>query len=788
MHSAAPAAFRDARRELLLDPGAAPQRRRALADLADAWLGEVFAASGAEREGYALVAVGGYGRRELSPGSDLDVMLLVPDRGRASVGEIADRIWYPLWDGGVGVDHSVRSAAEARRVAATDLRAALAMLDMRTVSGSAQATEALRSSILADWRARADRRLPELRESVAERRARHGDLGHLIEPDLKESYGGLRDISALRAVAASWVMDVPHEGIEAAHSGLLDVRDALHVHLLRDSRRPGDILRMQEQDAVADELGLVDADELLRRVSDAARTVTYASDVVWTRVARRSRTRPASPLRRRMLRPGLAPLGGGSARTPLAEGVVVQDGEAGLALDARPERDPVLVLRLSAAAAQAGLPLSPAAVRRLAAESAALPEPWPDEARECLVSLLGSGPGLVGVWEALDRVGIVERLLPEWTAVRSAPQRNPLHVYRVDRHLVEAAAHASDFVRDVDRPDLLLVACLLHDIGKARGGDHTAVGEVLVADMAPRMGFNVPDTSTLVALVRHHLLLPDTATRRDLDDPLTIAAVADAVGDVATLDLLHALTRADAAATGPAAWSEWKAALVEDLVARVRAVLGGRTVPAEPALAERLSEVLGAPGLEARMSRVAGGVRISIGCDDRPGLLATIAGVLALNRLEVRSADTQTVGKRVVSEWVATPLFGEPVGIEQLRSDLGLALSGDLDVAGRLAARSTPGMVRSAPARVDFVPGASSSCDVLEVRAHDEPGLLYRIGSAACAAGAFITAARICTLGSEAVDVFYMRRADGERLDEADRERVVSAVLAASDDPPRALS
>lgn len=745
-------------------------RRHALTALTDEWLVDLFATSGAGAAGCALVAVGGYGRGDLAPGSDLDLVLLAPDWTGDSVSEIADRLWYPVWDSGVRVDHSVRTPAEMRRVAAADSRVVLGLLDLRLVAGDESLASAARASALADWRALARTRLPDLRRSVDERRARHGDLAHLIEPDLKESYGGLRDLTILRAVAASWVTDVPHEGLDEAHGVLMDVRDALHDEALATSRRPTDVLYLQEQDAVAERLGIGDADDLLRMVSEAARAITYAADTTWHRVGRFARHPTVRALSRRLRRPG-------PDRVPIADGVVIHDGEIVLAADARPDRDPTLLLRLAAAAAQASLPVAPSAVLRLDAESAPLGVPWPDEARDSLVSLLGSGQSLVGTWEALDRAGLMTRLIPGWDVVRSAPQRNPLHVYRVDRHLIETAAHAGEHVRDVDRPDLLLVGALLHDIGKGRAGDHTLIGMDLVSRLGPHMGFDADDTAVLVQLVRLHLLLPDMATRRDLDDPSTIEQVAAEVGDRRTLDLLHALTRADAAATGPAAWSEWKASLVRDLVGRTGEMLSGEPVRDAPQMAARFADLIADEALVVQWHAGEPASHVVVVADDRPGLLGAIAGVLALHRLEVKSADTETVGRRAVSEWTVVPFFGEPPAGDLLASDMRRALEGTLDVESRIRTRARLHAGPAMAARVDFVPAASAVADVLEVRAHDEPGLLHRVGAALSDAGAFITAARVSTLGSEVVDVFYLRRPDGARLSLEDRGRVVAAVM-----------
>ncbi len=765
--------YSEQRADLLARSGlTGPGRRAALADLTDVWLTDVFAEAGGHAAGAALVAVGGHGRRELSPGSDLDLVLLLPSRGaRAEVRDLADRLWYPIWDSGVSVDHSVRTVPEARRVAAEDLRALLGLLDARHVAGDASLTDQLRSQVLGDWRALASRRLSDLLASCRERVQRVGDVAFALEPEIKEGRGGLRDLAVLRAVAASWVADAPREGLAAAQTTLLDVRDALHIVTGRRTDR----LVLHDQQAVAAALGLPDEDVLLRRVAGAARTVAYASDLTWARVERAIVTRG----RRRTFLTGPRRT---TLRSPLADGVVEQDGEVVLARDARPGDDPTLVLRAAAAAAQAGLRLSPYAVERLAAESPDLPEPWPPAARDALVSLLGAGPALVPVWEALDQSGLVVRLLPEWDMVRFRPQRNPVHRFTVDRHLVESVVHASALARRVRRPDLLLLGALLHDLGKGWPGDHTDAGVQVVRKLAPRLGLGDDDVDTLAALVRDHLLLPDTATRRDLDDPATLVTVLRSVDDVGYLELLHALTEADALATGPLAWSEWKAGLVGELVSRVRASLAGEQVPEPPQATPDQVRLAAAGDLALEVTRTAVGHDVTVAAPDRIGLLAVVAGTLALHRLQVRAASTITLGSTAVQVWSVQPEYGDMPALDRIREDLRRALDGSLDVASRLAEREAAHPVRGPappPPRVDVVAGASDQATVIEVRAHDRPGLLHRVGRALADHGADVTGARVSTLGSEVVDVFYVVGPDGNPLTSTHADAVRSAVVAA---------
>ena len=449
-----------------------------------------------------------------------------------------------------------------------------------------------------------------------------------------------------------------------------------------------------------------------------------------------------------------------------------------LARAADPATDPPLVLRAAAAAAQAGLPLAPRTLDRLT-ECPPLPVPWPAAARDSLLSLLGAGHAAVGVWEALDTEGLVTALIPDWERVRNRPQRNPLHTYTVDRHLAEAAARAAALTREVARPDLLLLAALLHDVGKGWPGDHSVTGEVVARDVVRRMGLPAPDVELVASAVRLHLLLPMVATRRDLDDPVTVKQVATAVGSRALLELLHALAMADGLATGPAAWNDWKATLVADLVRRVEAVLDGDPMP-QPAPLREDQLALAAEGGPAATVH---GSEVTVVAPDRPGLLWRAAGVLASHRLAVRSANATSVGATAVSVFDVEAEFGDPPDATLVAADLRRMLQGRLDVEDRLDRRAQASRPRAAtvPApKVSLVDDASDTATVVEVRAHDAPGLLWRVGRALGECGLDVRAARVETLGAEAVDVFYVTDGEGKPLGDGDlRRTIVDSVLAA---------
>ena len=547
---------------------------RALSHAADEWLGGLLAsASGGDEGGIALLAVGGYGRGELCPFSDLDVVLV--HEHRRDIGAVADAVWYPVWDEGIRLDHSVRRPKDVLAVAADDLRAQLGLLDGRLVAGDATVVVPLLAEALALWRRRASRQLPVLAEQVEGRRAEHGDVAFLLEPDLKEAHGGLRDLHAVTAAARA-VPALAEQVDLSAMEGPRRVLTEARVELHRATGRATDKLLLQEQDAVAASLGNGDADDLMAAVAEAGRTIAWVVDDVWRRRALWRSPRRNGDLRRRRRADDNGGAGQHHTLEPVEDGLALAgDGtgptEVVLTPHARVADDVTLPVRLAALAAERRLPVGRAALDTLARTSPAPPDPWPAELRQALVRVLAAGPPAVSSLEALDQRQLLVRLLPEWKAVRNRPQRNAYHRFTVDRHLLETAANAAVGSAAVARPDLLLVGALLHDIGKGFPGDHTEVGVEVVGRVARRMGYPEGDVNVLVSMVHNHLLLPDVATRRDLDDPVTIDTVAGAVGDSTTLDLLAVLAEADGTATGPAAWGPWKAGLVADLVRRVHA-------------------------------------------------------------------------------------------------------------------------------------------------------------------------------------------------------------------------
>ncbi len=695
------------------------------------------------------MAVGGYGRSELAPYSDLDVVLVADDG--VDLGEVAGQVWYPLWDSGTKLDHSVRSFGEMLDTADADLKVALGLLDMRHLAGDPNLTLRLRTTLLAGWRRRARERLPELRALVRSRHEQVGELPHLSVPDLKEAEGGLRDATVLHALVATWLVDVPHADLERCRRALLDVRDVLHETM----GRAGDRVPPEAWPDLAAGLGQEDAVAAQVHVRELGRRIAHLTRLTWRRVDA-VLARPGSV--RGARRPEL---------TPLAPGVALSSGEVVLDGTARPGGDALLLLRASALAAEHDAELSPTTAARLVAEGGTLPDPWPDEARQLLVRLLASGRGLLPVWETLEETGALVGILPEWDRVRLLPHASPIHRFTVDRHVVETCIEASALIRDVSRPDVLMVAALLHDIGKGGLTEHSVAGEPLARAIATRMGFDAHAVDLIGTLVRWHLLLADTATSRDPDDPATIDVVVSKIRDAEAVALLATLTEADARATSPKAWSSWRAGLVRGLAQRVLATLDdGVTMPT--AGAEEIAVPASVEAGTAAISVDAGpaGSTVTVVAVDRVGLLADIAAVFALQRASVRAARAWLQGAYAVSTWEVADEHLDPA---VLRQRLEAITEGRIDPADRLRPSAGSPLAPSVVVR----PEASRQATVLEVRAADRPGILHLVCAALAELELAVRSAHVDTLGPQAVDVFYVQESAAGAL--SDRRAAAAA-------------
>ncbi len=688
--------------------------------LVDECLRTVFRESGAPPD-VALCAVGGYGRGELAPRSDVDLLLL--HDGRGDMRALAERILYPLWDAGLTLGHSVRTPAECVAGAGERLEIATSLLDLRAVAGSealAEQTQAqVRSAVAAD----VPRFVSQLIADRERRAARYGSVSHLLEPSLKEGVGGLRDANVLHWLALVRTSDgavtalVPPgilrsreaNGATDAEEFLFRARSAVHLETGRTANR----LRREDQPEIAralgftDEPGLSAVDALMRALFEHARQLEHATGAA------------------------LGRLGSGDAATASAVG--------------RKPETPADVLSAFADAASRAEEVAPAILDAIDTLHLPAEIEWTPEVRDAFSRLLRSGEAAVGALEALDRIDLLERFLPAWRAVRCRPQRDPFHRYPVDVHLLEAmrgvyrlldAPPADDpvavgAVSQIGDREPLLIAALLHDAGKVGEGDHVEIGATVAAETTARMGLDEKDAELVEFLVANHLLLSDTATRRDLQDAELVAELAARIATLERLAALYVLTVADAGATGPHAWTPWRQTLIRELVGKVQRVLERGIDPKEEeraaawerelrarlnpdveveAFLERMPRsyrlavpaelaathpALLSPDVGAQEVRTAairgsreGTWSLTVVAADRPGLLSWIAGALSLAGLSILSAQVYTTNDDVaVDVFEVVGAFDPDVGEERwrrFRSTLRKVLEGRLSLEHRV--------------------------------------------------------------------------------------------------------
>ncbi|MBK7721572.1 MAG: HD domain-containing protein [Austwickia sp.] len=757
--------------------------RAARAEATDRWLRRLWrpavsCAGLAESGGLALAAVGSHARREAGPHSDLDLVLLYDDgcldrSGRpigvddADLAALAEALWYPIWDQGRRLDHSVRSVGQCRGVAADDLPALVGLLDLRTIAGDGDVVDRTRTLVAHDWRSAARGRLGLVLDAVRARHARFGDLATMTDPDLKECAGGIRDMAVLRALTAAWLADRPHGDLDTAYRRLLEVRDAVH----EVTGRGRDRLLRQDAPAVAERLALGGPGELAERVADAARTMSAGLETTVRRATQSQRAR---------VRQGP---GSGTARlTPLGFGVYRHDGE--VVVGGIPARtgDPLLGLRAAGMAAARGLTLSPATVGALA-DHPVPAFPWGTAARELFGCLLAAGPGLGPVWEPLARAGVIDRWLPCWSSVRGVLQISAVHRHTVDRHQLETVACCAVLLPRVSRPDLLLVAALLHDIGKtsanrAELADHGELGAPVAGQAARDLGFDAADAAVIEVLVRRHLVLAELATARDPRDPATIEDLLTAVdSDPLALELLWALTEADARATGGPAWSTARRAAIAALARTAQRLLSRRLPPALPLPDSTppppglLGAVTGdGPQVRLEPSVTAGAVYALVtAAADRAGLFADIAALLAAAGLQVRAAELATTDGIAHDRWEVDPVDAARPDPGALTRRLRRLEAGDRAVLRGMATR--PVVVD----RLEWLTDAGSpspagaAATIVQLRAADSPAVLAAVGAAFVRAGVVVRSARIRTYAGRRVDSFALTTRAGAPLRATDR-------------------
>jgi [protein-PII] uridylyltransferase len=607
-----------------------------------------------------------------------------------------------------------------------------------------------------------------LRASRVEREIRSGDLAGSQSPDLRDGLGGLRDVDLILWLGLRGAVDAPPPSgdMKAAGDFLWRVRIALH----RVAGPTSNVLSPEHDEAVASELGVVDgprwsaADALVRDVHRAGAFLGLMAEAELDRAGQ-----PSAPRR---------PAPGASSEEWPAPFVRLAEHGQHLA---------------SMSSVALGVPPEGAT--------------WSPEAMASFVRILASGEGGARALRAMAALGVLQKVLPEWRDVEGRPQRDPYHQHPVDVHLVEAAAQAaklmhrpgeafaSEAVVQLSDPAPLLLGAFLHDIGKVGRGSHVRAGVEVAGAVLERMGADAATRDTVLFLVHEHLLLSDTATRRDLDDRDLITDVAARVGTPERLAMLYLLTVADALATGPSASTAWRMGLVRDLVSKVSQVLEGDVArpgrPDGPVAASGLRLQLASPRPGAtevrthvRAARTPGTFALTVVALDRPGLLARIAGALTLSGLSILSAQAFTTGDGIaVDAFEVGPAFDEEVGEERwrrFRTTLRHAIEGRIDVRDRIERlREHYRPARTGiPISVRIDQGASSSFSVVEVGAADRLGLLFDLARTFSAQGLDVHLAKVATYGPRVVDVFYVTDAAGSKVSDAGREADLERALA----------
>ncbi len=850
------------------------QAGRMLAQLTDGLVVALFAHAQAalgEAETLSIAATGGYGRGTLAPFSDVDLLFLTPQEATAHIHAVVEYMLYFLWDLGLKVGHATRSVEECLSEGAKDVTIRTALLDARHLAGDA----ALFTEFHDRFRAACKEAgaAAYIHAKQAEREARHrrfGDSPFVVEPNVKEGRGGLRDLQTLYWIAR-YVYDTYTMGELADVAGVLSPEEARHArrsweflwtlrfHLHYVAGRAEERLTFDLQPVVGARMGYTrhgrqdGVERFMRHYFLTARDIARLTRVLEPAILRAALGPPAIVAE--------------TDKALIAAGFVLAEGQ----LMPVPGRDfdvePIQMLRILRFARDRGLALHPLAIRSLIRnERAAARLRGDPEAAVLFMDLMcgrlpESGRDQThpdgARWLAiLNEAGILGRLVPDWARIVGQMQFDTYHVFTVDEHTIEAirvlntmergglatvAPIASEIVGQIQSRRALYLAMLLHDIAKGRGGDHSRIGAEIALEVGPALGLTAEETETVSWLVLHHLLLSETAFKRDIDDPKTILDLADTIQSPERLRLLLVLTVADMRAVSPKVWNGWKATLLRELYSRVAEVLEGglatterdtRVARARDAAAALLADwsaediaafaALGHPGYwlsfdpetharHARLIRDAeqrkapltvdtqplparAVTEVTVYCADHAGLFSKISGALAVAGASIVDAriHTMTNGMALDTFWIqdaAGGTFDAPHRLARLSVLIEQALTGRLRMASEIHKMSKVLLGQRmraihVPPRVVIDNRASHTHTVLEVNGRDRPGLLHDVTAAISDQGLQIASAHVTTYGVRAVDVFYVKDVFGLKVEnERKLQQLRTALLAALTNP-----
>ncbi|NND12719.1 MAG: hypothetical protein HKO10_02040 [Acidimicrobiia bacterium] len=738
--------FANIRQSIIHDPPAG--RGRDIGELLSSALDDALIASTTDLDqSLSLVALGSYGRREMCIHSDIDLMILTQDRSPATTKEAVNAVFYPLWDSGLRVGHSIRTVHEAIVASRDSFETLCSLLTARLVMG-----DPARFTHLQEEVAQLIRKRPiteSLKQEERLRRASHP--WPIMSIDLKTGRSGLRTAQAIEWDRQTSGSSADAEGLRTAVDDLLAVRNSLHA----TNDRAIDALVLDVRSRAARWLGM-STKSMIGTAQRAIRAIEREARRQWPDLDQQKPTGVRSRFR---AKPALAP----KRTTVIAQAADAAEGRRLLT-----ERE----------------------LERASIESGH----WNAENRGHLYRLIAHPEIGWQIFDQLVEVGWVDRSIGTWTHTVALPQMAPFHEHPTDIHLWRTVAEmqkllephseerwTSELGATLDHEQLLFLAWV-HDIGKGFFEDHSAKGSRIMAALGTRLGIEGQRSARFQKLIEIHLLLANTAMRRDTSDSETIEHVADQVGDPETLQMLYLLTIADAKATGNTMWTEWKATQVRSLYAKVDARLGGSEITSpdqadpwfddeEQLLHESLIErALGKHEVRLAFTGKAPLYVLTVVTRDHPGLLSVVTGVMAIHNISVRGARLNTTEENIAVDvfQVANALTVDEIGPERIdafASDLERALAGSLNVGDTLAKKAghyDSGLGTHVRTRIKVTPAAGAT--VVEIKTGDRFGLLHDLCRSIADTGLDIHLAMVETRGPEAIDVFYLTETDGSRV------------------------
>ncbi len=793
------------------------------------------------RLGITLVALGGYGRQEHFPFSDVDLMVLYTPEAEENLTAVSEAVFYPLWDAGLDVGHGVRTVANCLEDALNDFFLQVALIDARFICGDPDLFSSLVDTYHREFiEGRRREFAQKMMDHRQERHRRFGDHAYLLEPNIKESRGGFRDIQA-----TLWTSRVLFgiEGMDGlVDSGLISMRDGTSLKEAHDtlirirnrlhyvSGRKNDRLYFEYQEEIAkafrhyDSSSMLGVERFMGDVYACMETVGVVTDLFFEHVQ--------DTFDRGAMAPGVE----------LESGIELVSGRIHIAGQEVFKAKPFLMMKVFELAAANDAKLHYRAKRIVSSCVSIAEEDRFRRSRRVansFMQVLAHEEGNGELLRCMLETGLLKAYIPEFEHISALAQHDVYHVNTVDRHVIQTVVEVrglfkieKELAAGVNKP-VLLLAALLHDIGKGLGGGHAIKGARLAEKIGARMGLSATDLSTLVFLVRNHLFLFDIALRRDLEDETLILKCARRIKDPERLRMLLLLTMADAKATGPNVWNEWKAALLLELYHKIAHLLEqselidpGRAQAVEW-MQEKIAEKLGEGGdkavadlpedyllsftpeavirhMELRKSLSMYEHRVMllpedrgsywsilIVAKDRTGLLARIFGILALHNMQVLDAQIFTLPDGVAIDTIdvrgGEGQTFDSMDWDEVQRQLGLALAQRLSLTHRLAEKFRSGLrnpIKTSPKPIKAVIDNESSdfFSIIEVFAEDNPGLLYNVTSTLADLGINIYKAKIATNADQAVDVFYVLDKDGNKIHDSEyRQEIRSALTYAAE-------